>query len=114
MSDLQSKSDEELNRMLASLHFPQFPVFVAENGELRHHYDVGRSGPAFNYCSSLDAVATVEAGLTDEQKLSYIEALCQHPECNLEREMWRDFWHVATASARQRAEALYHTLNPKP
>ncbi len=97
-------SDDEVNRRLAALCFPQFLLLVTGTGELRHQYADGRTGPAFAYCSSLDACATVEAGLKDEEtKRIYVD----HLVCLMEPGEF-----TVMAKAPQRARALLATLTP--
>lgn len=69
--------------------------------------------PFPDYLSDLNAMHEAEKVLTSEQQLRYITFLCSDPEwCNLERAMWRDFWEVLHATARERAEAFVATMSP--
>lgn len=126
MSDLQSKTDEELNVTLAELvgwKFWQnkYGTWVATNpfgaelavpGTIEQAFDTlaERLGLP-RYCSSLDEVAKVEAGLTDEQQAEYVERYLPFYSGAETREQGPiDFWKLATATARHRTIALIQTL----
>lgn len=103
MSDLQSKTDEELNVMLAQLagHKIDAPPWVGirENG-MRYRLP--------DYCSSLDEVAKVEAGLTDEQHNRFrhnLRVITSGADIK-----FMAFRELISATARQRTLALIQTL----
>lgn len=114
MSDLQSKTDEELNVMLAELagwtnitknHRGLIGTVPPERG---FHFE------KLKFCSSLDEVAKAEAGLTDEHQVSYAKTLWDSVGPTSDFKGSKGFWHVgfkhATAAARQRTIALIETL----
>lgn len=133
MSDLQSKTDEELNVMLAGLRgwkFWQnkydtwvattpFGAELAVPGTIEQAFDTlaERLGLP-RYTSSLDEVARVEAGLTDEQRRKYFERLIWEP-CDeaVHKIGWNwadmdddDYITALFANPRQRTIALIQTL----
>lgn len=125
MSDLQSKTDEELNVMLAEMvgwkceptPFKRHSLeIVSRNGAWWHPSVAGCQFRPPDYCSSLDEVAKVEAGLTDEQQVSYAKTLWDSVGPTSDFKGSKGFWHVsfkhATAAARQRTIALIETLQP--
>lgn len=125
MSDLQSKTDEELNEQLAKLvgwkcrceSWPSKPYQrIAWNPPSSNDHVWLASCPRFS--ASLDEVARVEAGLTDEQRRKYFERLIWEP-CDeaVHKIGWNwadmdddDYITALFANPRQRTIALIQTL----
>lgn len=92
----------EMRVAIATHLFPQYPVYE-ENGQLRHRYPDGKSGPAFNYPEDLNAMAMAEDTL-DPLHLKYPYA--------------HNLYNVVTpkeiqpfrAKAEHRAEAFLRTV----
>lgn len=113
--NLQSKTDEELNVMLAEClgwrHVkrratiaPDFPTgFSPTASGLIHMVP--------HYCSSLDEVARVEAGLTDEQHRDFRHHLMVIVIRETKGDQDRAF---VSAKPRQRTIALNSTLTKTP
>lgn len=119
--NLQSKTDEELNVMLARLlgwraaqnqgaiggYFAISPTEGSQWDHVRGTEDFAISDACPRYCSFLDEVARVEAGLTDEEKSEYAERyLLFYSGAETREQGPIDFWKLATASARQRTIGL--------
>lgn len=109
--EIEGMSEEDRWIATAEICFPEFSVFWDE-GELRHFYSEGRSGPALNYLNSLDAMHEAEAcfELVDNvmNRREYIKNLAQIVEVDTDMERWsfiQDFI-LLHATALQRNTAF--------
>lgn len=132
MSDLSKLSDEELEVKLCELlgwkwlwHHVQkhdcwfvpaertkefIPKYLSDKGEWQNLVYRGKLPP---FCSSLDEVAKVEAGLSEEHRFEYFERYLPATSGAQTRDQGPlDFALFAGATARQRTIALIQTLQP--